>query len=755
MSIFYGERYYEGQEQTPAEAERTPPALYPLEIATWVDSSRRRPSRAGGETEQLGSDILERMWEALACWNQALTLNNVAAQERFLHLAQELLEQEQPVGERAGGWPISAPPGTDHSSSRTHYLSATLQASGLAVLLRAFSLTGEERYLAASERVVQTFLLDILDGGVRTPLYEDGIFFEELAIYPATHRFNGMAFALLALYEAQRYHPTPALEELCQRGLATLERSLEEFDSGFWAYHDLTTRRLCEPEELDEQVTLLEALVRMTGSQCCERARQRWRGYRQHWGSLLRQRWQATRRRCWQALWRRWQRRLFPRIPAPAGRVRVCVPLPAFPAMGGVLTVLETVEQVTQDHWQLEFMTRAVGEHSGTYVVHRFGRPWMGATHFPFVWLYALTGMGKLFALLRRGASFDLLLPQDAVFSAFLAAPLARLAGARVVCIDHGHLTLLHEEVYPTYLAERKQFLARRSRLRRIIGRFQEWCYWPSYRFMLRCAARYVDQYLAPGVPGDGVETMGERFGIPASRIIRFASMVDVNRHPLLSNEERTRARHEKGLASDAIIVTMACRLSPEKGIDLALASFEQALSGLAGELRRRVRLIIAGDGPLRQEVEASIAARGLQENCQMWGELGGEEIAHLLSISDIFLYTSTRGACFSMAVLEAMAAGCAVIASTRPASNTLLLAEERGIAVSPADLAQTAAALARLIADPERCRRMGLAARAYIARYHSAEAFRRILLRVSFWPGLEDLAKNSYLGEREGESQG
>jgi glycosyltransferase involved in cell wall biosynthesis len=406
-----------------------------------------------------------------------------------------------------------------------------------------------------------------------------------------------------------------------------------------------------------------------------------------------------------------------------------------------VLTVLEAIEAVTPDLWSMEYLTRAItNQETGRYVVHRFGRPWMGASHFPFVWFYVLTGSAKLLALLRRGKSFDLVLPQDAVFSAFLSAPLGRLAGARVVCIDHGHLTLLQEDIHPLHLAERRHLLAHRGRLRRLIGRVQEWCYWPSYRLMLRLAARFVDQYLAPGVPGDGVEAMAARFGIPASRVVRFASMVDVERYPLLSEEERVRRRQEHGLRPEHVVVAIACRLTPEKGLDVALASLARALESLMPAARSNVRLIIAGEGPLRHELEQTIDQLQLQAQCALWGELSAPEIARLLSISDIFLYTSTRGACFSMAVLEAMAAGCAVIASTRPPSNALLLSEGRGIAVRPADVEETASALARLIASPTLCRQMGQAARAYIAERHSPAAFRRVLLRASGWADLEQL---------------
>jgi glycosyltransferase involved in cell wall biosynthesis len=153
-----------------------------------------------------------------------------------------------------------------------------------------------------------------------------------------------------------------------------------------------------------------------------------------------------------------------------------------------------------------------------------------------------------------------------------------------------------------------------------------------------------------------------------------------------------------------------------------------------------RVRVIIAGDGPSRAQVEETIHDCGLSQTCALWGETSTTDVISLLGMSDIFLYTSVRGACLSMAVLEAMASGCAVVASTRPLSNARLLAEGRGIAVPAEDVEQTGRALARLVNDVELCHIMGRAARDYVVRHHSAVGFRRVLTRATYWSHLNEL---------------
>src|SRR5207248_3431805 len=139
------------------------------------------------------------------------------------------------------------------------------------------------------------------------------------------------------------------------------------------------------------------------------------------------------------------------------------------------------------------------------------------------------------------------------------------------------------------------------------------------------------------------------------------------------------------------------CRLAPEKGLEIALEAISQALSVLSPNLSSRVRVIIAGDGSLRRQIEEDICLCGLSQTCLLWGEASADEVISLLGLSDIFLFTSWRAAGYPLAILEAMASGCAVIASAQPlAANEYILAEGRGITVPVGDADQTARALVR-----------------------------------------------------------
>lgn len=669
------------------------------------------------------------MYYALVHWDRHLITGDIAHRVQFLRQVHWLVEHAYLIADDARGWLLSPAKGA-HSAHL--YLSATVQGAGLSVLLRGYQITQEESLLAAARGIVRTFERDVFDGGVSTPIGEDGIFFQQIAVYPASHQLCGFLFAMLGLYDYLSFTGDGLVERLIQRALVSIHHLLEEFDLGYWTRTDLLSGNLSSSAELMLQITLLKALAGQSGCTHCFRLASRWQKYRKNSGARLRSLVERKLHSSSRAVFAWGRARFFPEAPQQ-GTLRVCVPVYGFPVMGGTRAVLANMAEVMRGRWDIEYLTQRVEPHGEDLVVHAFGTKCMAPWQFPAVWFYAVAGGCKLLALLRHTQGYHLIMPQDGVFTAAFAAIAAKIAGVRVVCIDHGNLTLLENQAYR---AERLEALSTLgwSKPRIFLGRLQYSYYWPSLNVFAWLASRLVDHFLIPGVAGDAIDESCRRLGIPLSRITRFASMIDSNRHELSPGVTKEMLRERKGLAPDAIVIAMICRLAPEKGIEVALESLDLALAECSHALRQRVRVVIAGDGPLHEHIKHEITRRQLTENIILWGAMPHEDVLTLLQCSDIFLYTSTRGACFSMAVLEAMASGCAVVASTEPVSNGVLLAEDRGIAVRPNAPQQTGVALATLINDLDLCRNMGARARNYVAHRHSGAMFARDVLRVSSW---------------------
>lgn len=152
--------------------------------------------------------------------------------------------------------------------------------------------------------------------------------------------------------------------------------------------------------------------------------------------------------------------------------------------------------------------------------------------------------------------------------------------------------------------------------------------------------------------------------------------------------------RREFGIADDAVLVAYTGRLIPEKGVGALVDAAGQLAA--AGE---NVAFVLAGDGPLREPLEA----RGVP-TVHFAGRLDAADVAALLLESDIFCFPS-RSEGFGSSLLEAAVCGCA-LASTDVGIARGLIGEEGGVVLPAADAQSVAEAVRALAGDRERLNR-------------------------------------------------
>jgi Glycosyl transferases group 1 len=212
-----------------------------------------------------------------------------------------------------------------------------------------------------------------------------------------------------------------------------------------------------------------------------------------------------------------------------------------------------------------------------------------------------------------------------------------------------------------------------------------------------------------------------------------------MQRHRDLFSGEKVAQRASRDIPADALVITIIVQLEPEKGLDISIESISRMISSLPPSLRNRVHVMIAGDGQLREWLEKEICQRGLSHVCWMMGNISSEEVHSLLAASDISLHTHIRGSSMPMALLEAMAAGCAVVVSTESLAVAHLFAEGRGIVVPEGDVEHTSKALEYLLRETDLRNSMGKAAREYLSLHHGTEAVGKALLQE---PHRSDVSK-------------
>lgn len=139
----------------------------------------------------------------------------------------------------------------------------------------------------------------------------------------------------------------------------------------------------------------------------------------------------------------------------------------------------------------------------------------------------------------------------------------------------------------------------------------------------------------------------------------------------------RAQVRDELGVGSAQTVIGAIGRLDPVKRMD-------QVIRGVAVRLRHSdAVLVIAGDGPLRGELQALAASLGVAERVRLLGARG--DVTRLLSAMDV-LVSASRDETFGMAVVEAVGSGLPVAYAQCPALDELATVPAGAVRLDPAD---------------------------------------------------------------------
>ena len=166
----------------------------------------------------------------------------------------------------------------------------------------------------------------------------------------------------------------------------------------------------------------------------------------------------------------------------------------------------------------------------------------------------------------------------------------------------------------------------------------------------------------------------------------------------------RRRAREIRESFGSMPLALFTGRVVRYKGCDVLL----RALKDLP------VAAVLAGDGPLREELMTLSAELGLSNRVRFAGEVSPDERLALYHAADVFVLPSvTRAEAFGFVQVEAMACSRPVI-STNLGSGVPWVNQHgvTGIVVEPGDVAALREALSSLLSDPSMRDRMGAAAR-------------------------------------------
>lgn len=171
--------------------------------------------------------------------------------------------------------------------------------------------------------------------------------------------------------------------------------------------------------------------------------------------------------------------------------------------------------------------------------------------------------------------------------------------------------------------------------------------------------------------------------------------------------------RAELGIPAGAPLVGWIGRLDPWKGADVFVRAAAEVAAGDPGAHFLLCGGALPGYPDHAREVRRLAGDLGLAGRLHFgdW-EYGPERIPAVLDAVDVLVHTSVEPEPFGLVLVEAMAASRPVVAVGSGGVPEIVVDGSTGDLVGPGDWEGTAAAIGRLLADPERARRMGAAGR-------------------------------------------
>lgn len=189
------------------------------------------------------------------------------------------------------------------------------------------------------------------------------------------------------------------------------------------------------------------------------------------------------------------------------------------------------------------------------------------------------------------------------------------------------------------------------------------------------------------------------RHGIGRPEQVRVVPLgFDLTRFAAIDGRSGAAARLELGLPADACIVTTVGRLTPikQQGLFLTMAS-------RLSIVRSDAMFLIAGDGPLRGELEQQARTLGLGDRVRWLG--WRSDLSRIYAATDVFVLTSANEGT-PVALIEAMAAGVPCVSTDVGGVRDVITDQESGTVVTAGDVEALASAVSTLLAG-ERIRQL------------------------------------------------
>jgi len=233
----------------------------------------------------------------------------------------------------------------------------------------------------------------------------------------------------------------------------------------------------------------------------------------------------------------------------------------------------------------------------------------------------------------------------------------------------------------------------------------------PKYRLLRKLLAPLIHRFIT--VSDDLRDWLVDDLRIRSSKVVRIYNGVDQAR--FTPRDASWAPPFPSGfLPEGGMVIGTVGRMAEVKNQRMLLQAFH-ALLEACPDFRSTLRLIMVGDGPLYNALDAEMRELGLDDVVWLPGDRS--DVPELLAAMDIFVLPSLAEG-ISNTILEAMATGLPVVATNTGGNPELVHEGENGYLVPVGDSKALAVALQEMLGAPQQTKALGEAGRAIVNRH-------------------------------------
>lgn len=188
----------------------------------------------------------------LAHYNKFIEESDLASRDIFLKMANWFLDIEDARYTYSFDW----------GELKSPWISCMSQGEAASILIRAYKLTNEDKYLHHALKSIEPFFIDIEHGGVQSLIDNKYIFLEEYPSNNSQHVLNGFLYALIGLVEILFVYKNSELSEFRDKLLDSLYENIDKWGPGKWSFYQIDSdkkiKNYCTPSYHNLHITQLK-----------------------------------------------------------------------------------------------------------------------------------------------------------------------------------------------------------------------------------------------------------------------------------------------------------------------------------------------------------------------------------------------------------------------------------------------------------------------------------------------------------------